>query len=414
MNFIKGLKCRECGREYEESLIYVCEYCFGPLEVNYDYAEIKKALSREKISNRRKNLWRYIELLPVHTKLDEISIGLNTGFTPLIRARNLAAALDVKELYIKDDSVNHPTLSFKDRVVAVALTKAKEFNINIVACASTGNLAHAVSAHAAASGLKSYIFIPHDLEKAKVVSCLIYGANVISVLGNYDDVNRLCGEIASRYKWGFVNVNLRPYYAEGSKTMGFEIAEQLDWQTPQHLVCPAASGSLISKIYKGFKELQELGLIEEVKTKFHIAQAEGCSPIVKALKENADIIKPLKPNTIAKSLAIGNPADGYYALEVVEKTKGSGEAVSDEEIIEGIKLLAETEGIFTETAGGVTVATAKKLIESGKIPKDESIVLAITGQGLKTQEAVINRLKKPREIEASIHAFEKVINNAGF
>jgi len=403
MSYIKGLKCRECGREYPKEALFVCEYCFGSLEVVYDYEKIKGKLAREVISKRPKNLWRYRELLPIE---GEPTDGLNSGFTPLIRAHNLAKALEVKELYIKDDSVCHPTLSFKDRVVAVALSRAKEFGFKIVGCASTGNLANAVAAHAAVAGLKSYIFIPADLEMGKVVGTLIYAPNLIAVEGNYDEVNRLCSEIAAKYKWAFVNVNIRPYYAEGSKTYGFEIAEQLGWKTPDHIVVPCAGGSLITKIWKAFKEFYKLGLIPKPKTKVYAAQAEGCSPIVTAIKEKSEIIKPVKPKTIAKSLAIGNPADGYYAVEAVRETGGWGEAVSDEEIVEGIKLLASTEGIFTETAGGVTVAVTKKLIEQGVIPKNESIVISITGNGLKTQEAVQGHIGKPVKVRPSLKSFE--------
>ncbi len=404
MSYVKGLKCRECGRGYPKEPLYVCEYCFGPLEVVYDYERIKKKLTKEVIESRPKNLWRYKELLPLD---GEQTCGLNSGFTPLIRARNLEKTLGVKELYIKDDSVCHPTLSFKDRVVSVALSKAKEFGFNIVACASTGNLANSVAAQAAVAGLKRYIFIPADLELGKVVGTLIYNPVLVAVEGNYDQVNRLCSEIATIYKWAFVNINIRPYYAEGSKTYGYEIAEQLGWKTPRHIIVPCAGGSLITKIYKGLKEFKTLGLLDKVETKIYAAQATGCSPIVTAIKEKTEIIKPIKPNTIAKSLAIGNPADGVYALATVKETGGWGEDVSDDEIVEAIKLLAETEGIFTETAGGVTLGVAKKLIEQGRIPKDESIVVSITGNGLKTQEAVVEKIGKPIKIKPNITSFEE-------
>ncbi|MBI5573033.1 MAG: threonine synthase [Elusimicrobia bacterium] len=406
MSYVKSLKCRECGRTYPKKPIYVCEWCFGPLEVVYDYKRIKKVLTREKISSREKNLWRYKELLPIDK---EPMVGLNSGFTPFFEAKNLSKVLGAKKIFIKDDSVNHPTLSFKDRVVAVALSKAKEFGFKTVACASTGNLANSVSSHSKQAGFNCYVFIPANLEKSKIVSSLIYGVNLIAVDGNYDDVNRLCGEIASKYKWAFVNVNLRPYYAEGSKTYGFEIVEQLGWRVPKHIIVPAASGSLLTKIYKGIKEFKQLGLIKKSDTKFHIAQADGCSPIVSALKQNCDIIKPVKPNTIAKSLAIGNPADGFYVIDIVKKTGGFGEVATDEEIVEGIKLLAETEGIFTETAGGVTVAVCKKLVESKKISKDEEIVICITGNGLKTQEAVENKIGRPIKIKPNIKSFEEEV-----
>ncbi len=404
MSYVKGLKCRECGREYPKEPLYVCEYCFGPLEAVYDYERIKKKLTREVIESRSKNLWRYKELLPLD---GEQTCGLNSGFTPLIRARNLEKVLGVKELYIKDESVCHPTLSFKDRVVSVALSKAKEFGFNTVACASTGNLANSVAAQAAVAGLKRYIFIPADLELGKVVGALIYNPILVAVEGNYDQVNRLCSEIATKYKWAFVNINIRPYYAEGSKTYGYEIAEQLGWKAPKHIIVPCAGGSLITKIYKGLKEFKTLGLIDKLETKIYAAQATGCSPIVTAIKENAEIIKPIKPNTIAKSLAIGNPADGVYALATVKETGGWAEDVSDDEIVEAIKLLAATEGIFTETAGGVTLGVAQKLIEQGRIPKDESIVVSITGNGLKTQEAVVEKIGKPIKIKPNITSFEE-------
>ncbi|MFA4967081.1 MAG: threonine synthase [Candidatus Margulisiibacteriota bacterium] len=406
MSYIKGLKCRECGREYPKEALYVCEYCFGSLEVTYDYEKIRKHLTKEKIENRKKNMWRYRELLPIE---GEPTDGLNSGFTPLIKADNLAKVLGVKELYVKDDSVCPPTLSFKDRVVAVALSRAKELGFKTVACASTGNLANAVASHAAVAGLESYIFIPADLELGKVIGTLIYAPNLMMVEGNYDEVNRLCSEIAGKYKWAFVNINIRPYYAEGSKTYGFEIAEQLGWRTPDHLVAPCAGGSLITKIWKSFKEFHKLGFIPEVKTKMYAAQAEGCAPIVNAIKERSEIIKPVKPRTIAKSLAIGNPADGYYAMGVVKESGGWAESVTDDEIVEGIKLLASTQGIFTETAGGVTVAVTKKLIEQGVIPKNESIVISITGNGLKTQEAVQNKIGKPAKIKPTLKSFEEEV-----
>ncbi len=404
--YTKGLKCRECGMEYPKEPLYVCEYCFGPLEVDYDYDKIKKMLNKDIIISRSKNLWRYRELLPIDA--DPV-VGLQSGFTPLVRAKNLEKKLGVKELYIKDDSVSHPTLSFKDRVVSVAISKAKEFGFDTVACASTGNLANSVSAQSAAARLKCFVFIPSDLESGKIVSSLVYGPKVVAVEGNYDDVNRLCSEIGNKYRWAFVNINIRPYYAEGSKTYIYEIVEQLGWRAPDNIVVPVAGGSLISKIWKGLNELHKLGFIQEVKTKIYAAQAKGCSPVVTAIKENNEIIKPVKPKTIAKSLAIGNPADGYYAFKSVSDSGGWGEDVSDEEIVEGIKLLAITEGIFTETAGGVTVAVTKKLIEQGKIPKDESLVISITGNGLKTQESIRTKLENVINIKANINSFEEVL-----
>jgi threonine synthase len=406
MSYIKGLKCRECGREYPKEALYVCEYCFGSLEVTYDYEKIKEKLTREEIESRPKDLWRYRELLPIE---GEPTDGFYSGYTPLVKADKLAKELGVKELYVKDDSVSHPTLSFKDRVVAIALSRAKEFGYKTVACASTGNLANSVASQAAKAGLESFIFIPADLERGKVVGTLIYAPNLVAVEGTYDEVNRLCSEIASKYKWAFVNINIRPYYAEGSKTYGFEIAEQLGWKTPDHIIVPCAGGSLITKIWKAFKEFHKLGLIPKPKTKVYAAQAEGCAPIVNTIKEKGEIIKPVKPNTIAKSLAIGNPADGYYAMGTVAESGGWGESVTDDEIVEGIKLLAATEGIFTETAGGVTVAVTKKLIEQGVIPRDESIVISITGNGLKTQEAVQERIGKPTQIKPTLKSFEEKV-----
>jgi len=404
MSYVKNLRCKECGREYPKGAVYVCEYCFGPLEVTYDYQAIGKAISREKIASRPQNIWRYRELLPLDGPPTD---GFHSGFTPLVQAKKLARELGVRELYIKDDSVNHPTLSYKDRVVPVALSKAKELGFDTVGCASTGNLANSVSAHGAIAGLKRYIFIPADLERGKIMACLIYGANLVAVDGNYDEVNRLCSEIASKYNWAFVNVNMRPYYTEGAKTYGFEVAEQLGWRAPQHIVIPVAGGTILPKVYKAFKELYQLGLIGELGTKFYAAQAEGSSPVVTAIKTDSDIIKPVRPKTIAKSLAIGNPADGHYVLQAVKETEGWGEEASDEEIVEAMKLLAHTEGIFTETAGGVTVAVAKKLIEQGHIPRDESIVICITGNGLKTQEALQDRLGDPVVIKPSLTSFEE-------
>ncbi|PIV55598.1 threonine synthase [Candidatus Desantisbacteria bacterium CG_4_10_14_0_8_um_filter_48_22] len=406
MSYVKGLKCRECGRPYPKKAIYVCEYCFGPLEVDYDYTGIKKILTRKIISSRPKSIWRYRELLPID---GEPVVGINSGFTPLIKSKNLGKELGARELYIKDDSVCHPTLSFKDRVVSVALTRAVEFGFDTVACASTGNLANSVSALGAVAGLRRFVFIPADLEIGKVIGSLIYSPRVVAVEGNYDEVNRLCAEVAGKYKWAFVNINIRPYYAEGSKTYGFEIAEQLGWRAPRHIVVPVASGSLLCKIYKGLKEFKKIGLIEKVNTRLYAAQAKGCAPIAAAIKEGSEIIKPVKPNTIAKSLAIGNPADGYYAFKAVTDTGGWAEEVTDEEIIEAMKLLAQTEGIFTETAGGVTVAVTKKLIESGRIPREESIVICITGNGLKTQEAVTGKVGKPIRIKPNLSSFEAAV-----
>ncbi|MGQ9696262.1 MAG: threonine synthase [Thermodesulfobacteriota bacterium] len=406
MSFAIGLKCRECGRNYDKGPIHVCEFCFGPLEVDYDYQGIKKAFSKSLMERRPFTMWRYRELLPLD---HEPKIGLWVGGTPLLKADRLAKALGVSELYLKNDGVNFPTLSFKDRVVSVALAKAQEFGFQVVACASTGNLANSVAALSATNGLKSYIFIPAHLEQGKVLGTLIYGTNLIGIKGSYDEVNRLGSEIAGKYGWAFVNINIRPYYAEGSKTLGFEIAEQLGWRLPQHIVVPMAGGSLITKIWKAFQELQKIGLVAPAESHLYGAQAAGCSPIVTAVKEKAELIKPVRPHTIAKSLAIGNPADGYYALKTIRESGGWAEEVSDEEIVAAIKLLAETEGVFTETAGGVTLGVAKKLITQGIIPKDESIVISITGNGLKTQEALQGKVVFSQIINPKLSEFDALI-----
>lgn len=403
---MKALKCRECGREYPLTATHVCEFDFGPLEVAYDYERIKKSLTRAAIATRPKTMWRYRELLPV---AGEPTVGAQAGFTPLVKADRLAKKLGIRELWIKNDAVNFPTLSFKDRVVSVALSRSKELGFETVACASTGNLANAVSAQAASAGLKAYVFIPSDLEQSKILNSLIYGANVIGIKGHYDEVNRLCAEIAGKFGWAFVNVNMRPYYAEGSKSMAYEIVEQLGWRTPQHTVIPMASGSLLTKIHKGYQELAKAGLINDTQPRIYGAQATGCSPISTAQKAGLDFFKPVKPDTIAKSLAIGTPADGFYALRVMRETGGAADDVSDDEIREAIKLLAETEGIFTETAGGVTLGVAKKLIASGKIPREDSVVVCVTGNGLKTLDAVEKSVGKPREIKPSLREFEALL-----
>jgi len=404
MGFVKCLRCKECGEEFPKAPVHVCEICFGPLEVTYDYNEIKSELTRKKIEQRDPTIWRYRELLPID---NPPTIGKSVGFTPLIRADNLARVLGVKELYVKNDSVCYPTLSFKEGVVSVALSKAKEFGFDTVSCASTGNLANAVAALSAAGRLASYIFIPHNLEKGKIIGTTVFGTKLIAVKGNYDVVNRLCSEIAGVFPWAFVNINIRPYYAEGSKTLAFEVMEQLGWRAPKHIVIPMASGSLLTKVAKAVKEFETLGLVESNGTKFYGAQAKGCSPITTALKNDWEIYKPVKdPQTIAKSLAIGNPADGFYALEVMREYGAWGEDATDDEIVEGIKLLAETEGIFTETAGGVTVAVAKKLIKQGIIPRNELTVLAITGNGLKTQESIAGKVSEPVLIEPNLEDFQ--------
>lgn len=408
--FVRGLQCRLCGKEYPLEALNFCTEDFGPLEVEYNYDAIGKALSRAKIETRPPTMWRYHELLPLD---GEPTVGAQVGFTPLVRANRLAEALGVEKLWIKNDAVNFPTLSFKDRVVAVALSKARELGFKTVGCASTGNLANSVAANAAAAGLESYILIPADLERSKIVGTNIYGAKVIGVNGTYDQVNRLCTQIAFKYGWGFVNINLRPFYAEGSKTFGYEIAEQLGWRIPQHVVCPMAGGSLIGKIHKAFGELAKLGLVKDSPCKMYGAQATGCNPITDAVKNNREQHKPIrKPNTIAKSLAIGDPADGFFAAKLMRETGGWGEDVSDAEIIEAMILLGRTEGIFAETAGGVTVAVARKLLEQGRIPRDEEIVLCITGNGLKTQDAVAEALERPVVIEPNLAAFELLVEGA--
>ncbi|MBN4054365.1 threonine synthase [Nitrospira defluvii] len=407
MSKIKGLVCKECKKTYPAEAIHVCEYCFGPLEVAYDYEFIRTTISKEKIKRGPKSLWRYQDLLPIE---GEPSAGLNAGFTPMIHSKNLGKVLGLDHLYLKNDTVNCLTLSFKDRVVAVALTRAKELGFDTVACASTGNLANSVSAHAAESGLRCFVFIPSDLEAGKILGNLVYKPKVIAVDGNYDDVNRLCSEIAGEYPWAFVNINVRPYYSEGSKTLAYETMEYFDWKAPDHVVVPIASGSLLTKIHKGFYEFERLGLVGAVGTKIHGAQAEGCSPVATAFREKRDFIKPVKPKTIAKSLAIGNPADGFYAIKVARESGGLIEAVTDEEIIEGIQLLAENEGVFAETAGGVTVAVLKKLADRGIFKRSESVVAYITGNGLKTQEAIAPAVGSPWHIKPSLSSFQEVLN----
>jgi threonine synthase len=404
--FMKALKCRECGRETPLTATHVCEFDFGPLEVAYDYERIKKSLTRDVIAARPKSMWRYRELLPI---AGDPTVGKQVGFTPLVKADRLAKKLGIRELWIKNDAVNYPTLSFKDRVVSVALSRARELGFTTVACASTGNLANSVAANAAAAGLKSYVFIPSDLEQGKILNSLIYGAHVISIKGHYDEVNRLCAEIAGKFGWAFVNVNMRPYYAEGSKSMAYEIAEQLGWRLPDHTIVPMASGSLLTKIHKGYQEFVKLGLVANAENRVHGAQATGCSPISTAQKAGLDFFKPVKPDTIAKSLAIGTPADGFYALKVMRETNAAADDVTDDEIRDAIRLLAETEGIFAETAGGVTVGVAKKLIASGKIPHDSSAVICVTGNGLKTLDAVQGHCGKPREIKPSLREFEALL-----
>lgn len=404
-----ALKCKECGAEYEPKATHVCEFCFGPLEVLYDYSVLAKTVTRQSIEAGPNSIWRYRAFLPVAT---DNPIDVGTGMTPLLKANRLARRLGLKHLYIKNDAVNMPTLSFKDRVVSVALTRARELGFTTVSCASTGNLANSTAAIAAHAGLDCCVFIPSDLEAGKVLGTLIYSPTVMAVHGNYDQVNRLCSEVANTHGWGFVNINLRPYYSEGSKTLGYEVIEQLGWQLPDHIVAPLASGSLFTKIYKGFQEFVKVGLVDDKSVRFSGAQAEGCSPIAQAFKEGRDFITPVKPSTIAKSIAIGNPADGVYAVDIARKTNGNIESVNDQEIVEGIKLLAETEGIFTETAGGTTIATLKKLVEAGKIDPEETTVVYITGNGLKTQEAVQGYVGEPLTIEPKLDSFERALERS--
>ena len=404
MSYLVRLKCRECERTCPLEPLAACEECWAPLEVVYDYGKLWADLRREDIADRPANMWRYRELLPLD---GEPWVGKQTGFTPLVAAPRLARALGAREVFIKNDAVNHPTLSFKDRVAAVALSKAREFGFDTVGCSSTGNLANAVAAQAAAAGFRAFIFVPTDLEREKIIATQIYGANLVKIQGNYDQVNRLCSEVAQKYSWGIVNVNLRSYYAEGSKTVGFEIAEQLGWRLPQNIVVPMAGGSLITKICKAFEELQKLGWVEPAGTKFFGAQATGCSPITTAAKRGSPEIEPQKPHTIAKSLAIGNPADGYFAVKRILESGGAGEHVGDEEIVDGIRLLAETEGIFTETAGGVTVAVARKLLSQGRLNPEESTVITITGNGLKTIGAVTGWLEEEEAIRPKLVEFEE-------
>jgi threonine synthase len=410
-DFVRGLKCRLCGKAYPKKPLNYCEDDFGPLEVDYDYEAIREVVNRGKIELRPFNMWRYRELLPID---GEPTVGPLVGGTPLVRADRLAKALGVKNLWIKNDAVNFPTLSFKDRVVSVALSKAREFGFTTVGCASTGNLANSVAANAAQAGLQTYIFVPHDLEPAKILGTTVYGANVIAVKGTYDDVNRLCSQVADRFNWGLVNVNLRPFYAEGSKTFGYEIAEQLGWRTPQHVVSPMAGGSLIGKIHKAFDELFKVDLLDNKPAcKIYGAQAAGCNPIIAGLKAGMDTHRPVrKPNTIAKSLAIGDPADGYFAIKVMRETGGGGEDATDREITDAMLLLAKTEGIFAETAGGVTLAVTQKLIEQGKIPRDEEIVICITGNGLKTQDCIAGILEQPVVIRPNIDDFAAVLEGS--
>ena len=410
MSFVEGLRCRECARSYPAEALHVCEWCFGPLEVAYDYEAIAATISRQRIAAGPKTIWRYAELLPASP---EGAVDLGAGLTPLLRADRLGAELGLSDLWLKNDTVN-PTGSFKDRVVSVALTRARELGFKVAACASTGNLANSVAAHAARAGMRSVVCIPADLEVAKIVTTAVFGGTVVALTGNYDDVNRLCAELASEYpSWAFVNVNVRSYYAEGSKTLAFEVAEQLGWHAPDHVVIPVASGSQLTKVAKGFRELYKVGLLdEEPHVRISGAQASGCSPVADAFASGADFVRPVKPSGIAKSLAIGNPADGNYVLDEVRRSGGAVGAVSDEEIVEGIRLLARTEGVFAETAGGVTIGVLAKLAASGVVKPNERVVAFITGNGLKTLDAVAPQCQPTVTVAPNLEAFQAAVNVA--
>jgi len=396
-----GLQCHECKTAFPAEALYVCDRCLGPLEPVYDYDAIR--LTRADIERRPKNLWRYRELLPI---TGSPRTGFNSGFTPLVRCERLAREIGVSELYVKDDSVNHPTLSYKDRVVSVAATRALELGYGVLACASTGNLANSVAAHAARLGVECCVFVPDNLEAGKLLGSAIFRPTVLAIAGTYDDVNRLCTQVADRYGWGFVNINLRSYYAEGAKTYGFEIAEQLGWRYPHHLVAPVAGGTLLPRIVRGLRELGRIGLVDGELPRVYAAQAAGCAPVVRALEAGLDHPEPVRPATLAKSIAIGNPADGHQVIEAVRSTGGCGAAVSDVDIVDAIQLLAHTEGIFTEPAGGTTLAAAIDLVERGVIPRDESIVVCITGNGYKTAEVVVDHVSAPVRLRRSLQDFE--------
>jgi threonine synthase len=396
-----GLQCHLCKSQFPAEALWVCEKCLGPLEPVYDYTAIR--VTRQEIEGRPKNLWRYRELLPI---TGEPRTGFDSGFTPLVRCTRLADRLGLSELYIKDDSVNHPTLSYKDRVVSVAATRALELGFDVLACASTGNLANSVAAHAARLGVECCVFIPDNLEAGKLLGSAIYRPTILAIAGNYDDVNRLCSQVGDRYGWGFVNINLRAYYAEGAKTMGFEIVEQLGWRYPDHVISPVAGGTLLPRILRGFRELAEVGLAQGQLPRVHAAQASGCAPVVNALTQGLDYPEPVRPDTIAKSIAIGNPADGFQVLEAVRSTNGAGAAVSDKQIVDAIQLLAETEGIFTEPAGGTTLAATIDLVRRGVIDPDESVVVCVTGNGYKTAEVIQDRLLKPVSLGRAFKEFE--------
>ena len=407
MSFVEGLRCKVCGTLYPIELRTICPEDFGPLEVAYDYEAMRGVVTRESIESGPRSLWRYRDLLPIE---GEPRAGLDSGSTPLRRADRLATELGVDELYLKDDSANYPTFSYKDRVVSVAVTKALELGLEVVGCASTGNLAHAVAAHAAQAGLEAVVLVPHDLEEGKILATQVFGPRLIKIEGNYDDVNRLCCEIAGEYDFGLVNVNLRPYYTEGAKTHGYEIAEQLGWKLPRHTVVPVAGGTILPKVGKAYGELVDLGLVADEPASLHAAQPAGCSPIATAILNGEEDFRPQRPDTVAKSLAIGNPADGYFVIDVVRQSGGTAAAPEDSEILDAVQLLARTEGIFTEPAGGTTLAAAIRLIESGAIPRDESICVSITGNGLKTAEAFDGLFESAPVIGARLDEFRRVFD----
>lgn len=410
MGHITGLKCKECGRTWPKEPIAGCAECWGPLEAVYDMDAARKTFTREAIASRPRDLWRYAELLPLD---GEPTVGRGTGFTPLLAAPRLGAALGIRDLWVKYDAACHPTLSFKDRLVAVALSKAKEFGLETVGCASTGNLANAVAAGAASAGLRAVVLVPEDLEAAKLAGTAVYGATLVGVRGNYDRVNRLCTEIAERFGWGFVNVNLRAYYGEGSKTVGFELAEQRGWTLPRHVVCPMAGASLITKVDKAFHQLTELGLVEGRPYSLHGAQPTGCNPVVRGWKEGLDRPPLVKPSTIVRSLSIGDPADGPAALATIRRTEGRAEEATDVEVVEGMRLLARTEGLFGETAGGTVVAAARRLAQAGAFDDGGSVVLLITGHGLKTVEALADRTPFSTVIDGRLEEFEEFWSTRG-
>ena len=403
MSAFSGLRCAMCKTGFPAEALYVCDRCLGPLEAVYDYEAAARTLTREAVAARPRNLWRYRELLPI---AGEPRTGLESGCTPLVRARRLGRELGVAELYIKDDSVNHPTLSYKDRVVPVAATRAVELGFETLGCASTGNLGNSVAAHAARLGLACYVFIPEDLEPGKILGSAVAGPHIVKIAGTYDDVNRLCTQAGERCGWAFANINLRSYYAEGAKTCGFEIVEQLGWRYPRHVVSPVAGGTLLPRIGRAFRELREVGLADGELPAIHAAQAAGCAPVIDALESGAEHPEPVRPDTIAKSIAIGNPADGHQVLETVRGSGGTGARAADEEILDAIALLARTEGIFTEPAGGATLAATINLLKAGAIPRDESIVVCVTGNGYKTAHVMADRATESTHIGRSLREFE--------